>query len=479
MAPKTRKKTRKRNKGITLIKKANTLIEARYKFDVWETRFFLTVLSHIRREDEDFKAYRIWYKDVIKTFGLKSNQSYDLLREAGKSLMRKTFKVSNVENGFKRETEYHIIRTVNYLAEGQQKQGVEEQEYLDVTVEPEMKPLLLQLQRNFTAYDLRNVIKLGTYPVRVYELLKQYESIGQRKLRIDELKRMFELNDEYPLFANFHQRVIKPSIKDINAHTDITITDVERIKQGRKVVALNFIFESKQTDEVKRIRGEIGQQSLDFPDGVEAEPLEVVPSNGSEKDRLFTAYQEVVIQKFGVTPTVFLKLLESRQEGDIKQAIRVTRRAKMNGQIKSNIAGFFVNALVNGYTDPKEEATKQQEKEKKSKRRKQQLKKQIEVLKEEQAVQLNEQIRVLTNDDPDITKRAIRALRRNPFVKSMITDKEKTLKRKLTIEDFRQDKGLRDMVKGKIVELVPEHFAEMLQQYEEQLAALEGQLEKS
>jgi plasmid replication initiation protein len=478
MAAKTSKKTRKKNKGITLIKKANQLIEARYKFDVWETRFFLTVLSHIRREDEDFKLYRIWYKDVIKTFGLKSNQSYDLLREAGKSLMRKTFKVSNVENGFKRETEYHIIRTVNYLAEGQQKQGVEEQEYLDVTVEPEMKPLLLQLQRNFTAYDLRNVIKLGTYPVRVYELLKQYETIGERKLRIDELKRMFELNDEYPLFANFYQRVIKPSIKDINIHTDITITDVGRIKEGRKVVALNFVFESKHVEEVKRIRGEIGQQRLDFPDAEVVDQMGEVTSSASEKDRLFTAYQDVVIQKFGVTPTVFLKLLDNQKEENIKQAVRVTRRAKMNGQIKSNIAGFFVNALVNGYTDPKEEAIKQKEEEKRVQRRRQEVKSEIAAVKEEQAVYINKQIRTITDDDPDITRRAIKALRRNPFVKSIITDKEKELKRKLKLEDYRQDKVLRDMVKGKIVELVPEQFSDMLQKYEEQIVKLEGQLEE-
>ncbi len=69
------KYTRK-NQGIVVIKKSNQLIEARYKFDVWETRIFLSVLSNIRRDDEDFKVYRIWYREVIKSFGLKSGQSY-------------------------------------------------------------------------------------------------------------------------------------------------------------------------------------------------------------------------------------------------------------------------------------------------------------------------------------------------------------------------------------------------------------------
>lgn len=468
-------KTKKKNKGITLIKKSNQLIEARYKFDVWETRFFLALLSYIRRDDQDFKPYRIWYKEVIKTFGLRSNQSYDLLREAGRSLMRKTFKVSNVENGFKRETEYHIIRTVNYLAEGQQKKGVEAQEYIDVTFEPEMKPLLLQLQKNFTAYDLRNVVKLGTYPVRVYELLKQYESIGERKLRIDELKRMFELTDEYPLFANFFQRVIKPSIKDINAHTDITITEVGRIKEGRRVVALRFVFESKELEELKRLRGEIGQQALDFPETI-INKKKTVKTSTAEKDRLFTLYQEDVIQKLGVTPSVFLDLLEGRTEEEVKQAIRVTRRAKINSQIKSSTAGFFVYALKNGYTDPKEEELKRKEKEKEIKLKRKSIKQQIAILKDEENIKINEKIRQITTQSPSITLEAIENIREDGLFKAIIEQKEEINQKPLEIEDYRQDEVLRRMVKQKIMELSSGSFTGILKEYKQKIDALEQHL---
>ncbi len=471
------KKKRKNNKGITLIKKSNQLIEARYKFDVWETRFFLSLLSYIRRDDQAFKPYRIWYKEVIKTFGLKSNQSYDLLREAGRSLMRKTFKVSNVENGFKRETEYHIIRTVNYLAEGQQQKGAEAQEYIDVTFEPEMKPLLLQLQKNFTAYDLRNVVKLGTYPVRVYELLKQYESIGERKLRIDELKRMFELTDEYPLFANFFQRVIKPSVRDINAHTDITITDLGKIKEGRRVVALRFVFESKKKEELQLLRGEIGQQTMEFPEITKEEKERNRPVL-TEKDRLFTLYQEDVIQKFGVTPSVFLELLDGCKEEDIKQALRVTRRAKMNSQIKSSLAGFFVNALKHGYTDPKEEAAKRKEKDKQIKQKQRRIRQNIEALKDEQAIKINEQIRQTTSSNPNITQEAIAEIRKDSLYQGLIQNKEKINQSPLELEDYRQDEVLRGIVKQKIMQLSSASFEGILQDYREKILALEESLKE-
>ena len=151
------KKKKKTNKGIVLIKKSNNLIESRYKFDIWETRFFLSVLSQIRRDDEDFHSYRIWYRDVIKTFGLKSGDSYALLRTAAQSLMGKSFFVSYEKEGATREQQYHILRKIDYLQEGQ-RQTQENQEYIDVTVEQEMRPFLLELQKNFTTYDLQNII---------------------------------------------------------------------------------------------------------------------------------------------------------------------------------------------------------------------------------------------------------------------------------------------------------------------------------
>ena len=129
-------KKKKLNQGITLVKKANNLIESRFKFDIWEMRYFLSLISQIRREDEEFRTYRVWYKDIVKTFGIKSHRSYDMLREAANTLLQKKFYISSVENGFERETAYHIIRTVNYLKKGQEdKADIEKQEYIDVSIE--------------------------------------------------------------------------------------------------------------------------------------------------------------------------------------------------------------------------------------------------------------------------------------------------------------------------------------------------------
>ncbi len=359
----------KKNKGIRIIKKSNQLIEARYRFDTWETRMFLSLLSCIRKEDLDFQTYRIWYSDVIDIFNIKSHQSYDLLRAGVKNLMRKTLHVNYQEGGFTREKEYHIIRSTDYLKEGQSGDGIQNQEYIDVTIEPEMKPLLLQLQKNFTAYDLSNVSKLSAQSVRIYELLKQYESLEGRVLDIDYMKRILEYEKEYPEFSNFHQWVIKPAVKEINKYTDITINRYEKVKEGRKVTALHFFFSRKvenKTNELRELRAEPKRRAtplatllppenpIELAEIVENEPIATPDEQNQAKEKLTVELSPIVVTKFGVSLKMFMSLVEDYTEGVIRQAVNVTEKAIEAGKIKESAAGFFVEAVRGNFKDSSE-----------------------------------------------------------------------------------------------------------------------------
>jgi plasmid replication initiation protein len=359
----------KKNKGIRIIKKSNQLIEARYRFDTWETRMFLSLLSCIRKEDIDFQAYRIWYGDVIDIFNIKSHQSYDLLRAGAKNLMRKTLHVNYKDNGFTREKEYHIIRSTDYLKEGQTGYGIESQEYIDVTIEPEMKPLLLQLQKNFTAYDLSNVASLSAQSVRIYELLKQYESLEGRVLEIDYMRRILEFEKEYPDFSNFHQWVIKPAVKEINKYTDITISRYEKVKEGRKVTALHFFF-SRKTDSKSSVLRELRAESkrrttsapkntIELAEIVENESTANTHEHSQAKENLIVELSPIVVTKFGVSLKMFMGLVEEYSEGTIRQAVTITEKALTSGKIKASPAGFFVEAVRSNFKEVVEKKKKE------------------------------------------------------------------------------------------------------------------------
>jgi plasmid replication initiation protein len=459
----------KKKKSIALIKKANNLIEARYKFDIWEMRFFLMLLSRIDKDDTDLKVHRIWYSEVVKTFGIKTKQSYELLRAGVKGILNRTMLVNTEdEYGFVREKEYNILSYADTLAHAPDGKNSNGQEYIDVKIVDEVRPFLLQLQKNFTYYELSNVTELGVYAIRIYELLKQYESIGERTLAIYEIKKMFELTTEYPRFSNFYQKVIKSSIEEINKYTDLEVDEPEKIKEGRNVVALLFTFSRKITTSITRSDEELSEQSFSerTPSSIfeAAEAVEVLESQ-SEKDKLYLQFEEVIVKNFGVTPSVFMHLLNQYDSEQIDQAIRVVRRARANGQIKTNISGFFIQALKAGYTDTKEE----QEKKKASDAQKQQRAAEMEQEKAnrdiEKAKLINDKIRELLAVNPNLTTQAIENMKTQALPQTMINIKEKQLGRPLQVEDYRQDEFLREAVKVNIIELEKVEFETIFKKF--------------
>jgi plasmid replication initiation protein len=229
---------------IKLIKKSNELVEGRYRFDIWESRVFTKMLSLIRMDDEDFKEYRIYLKDVVKDFGLSHKNAYRLLKDGAKGLTKKEIRViRDTPEGLK-EFQTHIAVGVDSF--------VKEGNYLDISFHPKMKPFLLQLQSQFLMYDIRNVLSIqSSFSVRIYELLKQYEAIGKRKFTIQELKEMLDVQDKYPLYANFKQRVILKAQEDLENSTDIRFT-FEEIKLGKQIKELIFhIFKNKEIAELR------------------------------------------------------------------------------------------------------------------------------------------------------------------------------------------------------------------------------------
>jgi hypothetical protein len=464
-----KKKPQPKNKkqGIALIKKSNNLIESRYNFDIWETRIFLMLLAQIRREDDDFQVYRIWYRDVAKVFKLNTKRGYSEIRDAVRKLLDKKFYVDTVVDGFKRKEIYHIIRKIGYLEEGQEhKKGIEHQEYIDVKIEDEMKPLLLQLQKSFTAYELANVTNLGVYAVRFYELIKQYESIGHRQLGFEELKGMFELEDKYPLFSGFYTFVVEPAIKEINENTDLFVREVEKIKEGKKIVAMRFHFHKTKPKFVTDTPLLLPESPLNGKEiSLENKGSESI---STETDTRFKQFYIKVVENLGITPMVYLELLGQYNDEQFEQAIRVTFRAKLEGQIKTNPSGFFIQALKKGYTDAKEEQLKKQKKEVSQKSRAELL----ETMQAEKEDRILERIKELTNSSPTLTTQAIEALKYTEAGKKTVEAEEIRLGRSLDVEDFRHIKALRVLVIENLFVRNIEKFKDILDDYESKVKQL-------
>ncbi len=325
---------------VKFVRKANNLVEARYKFDIWEMRLFTKMLTLIRRDDEDFKDYKIYLRDIVSDFQLaKNKEAYQLLRDGAKKLMTKTFYIPYEKDGVKRQFETPVISGLDSaVTDGGISPGSDHL-YLTISFHPKMKPFLLQLKSQFTMYDVRNILQLpSTYSIRIYELLKQYEKIGWRLFTIVELKSILGIEDKYKLYGHFKNRVILKAQSDLAKFTDVQFT-FDEIKKGRGVKSIKFHIR-KNKDNPFTNYSEATTRDVEV---IELSTLEST-SEPVETETVQTIVEELhlLVGKW-LSKKALANLLDHNPEVQVRNAIKYTlSRIKKGDRIK-NVAGHIVN----------------------------------------------------------------------------------------------------------------------------------------
>lgn len=230
-------------KENNIVSKSNTLIEANSRLNLVEQKMLLCLASNIEPNDRDFKTYTFPIKQFHDLLGLSGSTKYTELSKITKELLSKVIEIRAGEE----------LIQVSWLSSAiyNRNKGT-----IDMRFDPLLKPFLLELSSKFTSYRLANVVKLkSTYAIRIYELLKQYEDLKERTISLENLRYYLDAMDVYPNYANFKQRVLKPSQKELNQKTDISF-DFEEIKLGRKVQKIRFIIRGQKKKDSDLIRFE-------------------------------------------------------------------------------------------------------------------------------------------------------------------------------------------------------------------------------
>jgi plasmid replication initiation protein len=231
-----------KSNNLSVIRKSNELIEARYKLSVSEQRLIFLLLAEISPNDEDFKDYELQVSDFAKMFGLESDKSlYGKVQNAAKELRSRDLNLSTHNS----EIYTSWLSYVEYV----NGSGV-----ILLRFDKSLKPYLLQLKSHFTQYDLDNIISFKSqYTIRLYELLKMdtfKAKNGQfeKTFKIEELRLLFGIEkNEYPLFGDFKRWAIDPAINEISTKTDLNIIETKYGKTGRKVTSIAFVVKIRPT----------------------------------------------------------------------------------------------------------------------------------------------------------------------------------------------------------------------------------------
>ncbi|MDP2364160.1 MAG: replication initiation protein [Ignavibacteria bacterium] len=220
------------------IVKANKLIEASYKLSMQEQRIVLSLASRIRKEDKDFHWYKVRISKLAKFLGIEKNKNiYTDVRSTVRALMKKILTI-------KEDTDDIDLHWIDAAAYGQKG-------CIKITIHPELKPYLLELNSHFTRYCLKYIINFKSiYSIRIYELLKRYEPYKVMTSELISLKQHLGLkDDEYSFYNNFKEKVLLVAQREILEKTDISF-EFEEIKDWKKVVALKFMIKPNSNNKI-------------------------------------------------------------------------------------------------------------------------------------------------------------------------------------------------------------------------------------
>ena len=246
------KKEKKKEEVLVLrndVYQSNPLVQARKKFDILGMKVFILGLCglnpHFSKKDKYFDAdFREMFIPTSKLTELFGNTWYlGELKLACNRLFNAIVEFNYDDGGF---TLYHLFRRLDYVP----KEG------LYLRFEEELRPYILDLfqSKGYTKINVEYIFKLSSpYAVRLLELLLQYQNIKQfkeqmeikRKMTVEEVR--FALNVPEGAYNermdNFRRFVLDDPIREINTRTPYIIR-YETTKEGRKVVAFEFIMET-------------------------------------------------------------------------------------------------------------------------------------------------------------------------------------------------------------------------------------------
>ena len=223
-----------------LVVKSNQVIEASYRLSVIEQRVVLSAIAKIpkRVEVSDNEIYTVSVQD-LKGLGIHEKTAYRDLKDAVNRLYERSI---SLDDG--KLTKIRWVQRVDFAdSKGE----------IAIRFSKDILPFISNVKANFTQYLLSEVSRMqSAYSIRLYEMLHQYKSRGERSITIDDLRTMLDIGQRYKTTGNLMAWVVEPAVKEINELTELNIT-VSAKKTGRKYSHLEFIIKQKPKPKVKGV----------------------------------------------------------------------------------------------------------------------------------------------------------------------------------------------------------------------------------
>ena len=316
------------------------------------------------------REYKLYVKEMLDYMEVPANgDAYQRIYEASQKLLERKISFIAYEDGKKMFIDTHLVMAVKRLAEPTK----EDNTFFSVMLHPALKPYLLQLKEDFSQFQLSEYKALHTHTaIRIYEILKSWHGRGKSKVtfEVEEFKEMLGLKGKYGHFGGFKKKVLDEAQRRLTENTDYSFT-YHVVKQGKAPHSIVF--------EISKNKPTIAKKKAE---PIEAEAVEVETVTNETHENLFEELQPIV-KGWGMGNLALMKLIEGNPEERIRAGIRMTQEAEKGGKVP-NLAGYFTQAVREGYTSTTEAKAKKQT-ETKAKAEAEKAREEAEAAKKEQA----------------------------------------------------------------------------------------------
>lgn len=236
-----------------LVAKSNRLVEAAFSLSLAEQRVILSVLAQINSHpagkpitgDTPFELTASGFADLFST---SLNSTYAALKDATHRLTDRWIHIDapDPDDPGLDYTRTRWVSSIDYY---------EARGRLRIYLASPLIPYVSQLAGAFTRYRIQSIAGMtSVYAIRLYELLVQWQSEGEREVDVEWLKEKFQISDKYTSITDLQRRVIKPAVDQVDKHSNISVRCVPK-RVGRRIEKFQFLFREKVRQQV----GEISQ----------------------------------------------------------------------------------------------------------------------------------------------------------------------------------------------------------------------------
>lgn len=323
----------------SLIYKRNELNELRANnFTLQELRFFSIYLAKINSNDINTKLVRFPLKDFQEIMEYPKI-NIQRLKETSKNIRKKFVSIPLESGGFAEITLFDTF-IVDKDKDGKW--------FVEVGASNAALPFMFNFKDRYFKYELWNALRL-TAPshVRIYELLKQYENIGKREIRVDDLQEM--VGTSYSRWERFKKSVLDSSQKALKETTDIAFT-YERGKTGTGGKWISIIFNIMHNEPTDR-QMVLFEQELECHIHLEALQTIVADSELQEEteERLSETLQKMILFADDLTKNEIKEIYYAMQEKEYNDIFTSFKRLYQTARNKEpfNLKGYIMGIIRN------------------------------------------------------------------------------------------------------------------------------------